>query len=42
MPTLPTPEQFQTMATSSDTGPFVMLNLLTFKDRADPGSPSGI
>jgi uncharacterized protein (DUF1330 family) len=35
MATLPTPEQFQAMATSADTGPFVMLNLLRFKDRAD-------
>ena len=35
MATLPTAEQFQAMATSTDTGPFVMLNLLKFKDRAD-------
>jgi uncharacterized protein (DUF1330 family) len=35
MPTLPTPEQFQAMATSTDTGRFVMLNLLKFKDQAD-------
>jgi uncharacterized protein (DUF1330 family) len=31
----PTPAQFERLATSADHGPFVMLNLLRFKPRAD-------
>ena len=31
----PTPEQFQRFASTEDSGPVVMLNLLRFKDRAD-------
>jgi uncharacterized protein (DUF1330 family) len=31
----PTPHQFERLASSEDTGPVVMLNLLRFKDHAD-------
>src|SRR5437588_11070976 len=35
MPIEPTPDQFARLATTSDDGPVVMLNLLRFKDRAE-------
>lgn len=31
----PTPEQFESLASSEEDGPVVMVNLLRFKDRAD-------
>jgi len=37
----PNAEQFRELATASETGPVVMLNLLKFKPRADDGSSSG-
>jgi uncharacterized protein (DUF1330 family) len=38
---VPSPEQLQQLATSPDTGPVVMLNLLKLKSRADGGEESG-
>jgi uncharacterized protein (DUF1330 family) len=38
---VPNLEQFQQLATSPDTGPVVMLNLLKFKPRADGEEGSG-
>ena len=35
MPIHPTPEQLQSLASSSDDGPLIMLNLLRFKPQAD-------
>jgi uncharacterized protein (DUF1330 family) len=37
----PNADQFRELATSSETGPVVMLNLLKFKARADDGRSSG-
>lgn len=37
----PNAEQFRELATSAETGPVVMLNLLKFKPRADDGQSSG-
>jgi uncharacterized protein (DUF1330 family) len=37
----PNAEQFRELATTSDDGPVVMLNLLKFKARADSGEASG-
>jgi uncharacterized protein (DUF1330 family) len=37
----PNADQFRELATSSETGPVVMLNLLKFKERADGGRASG-